>query len=252
MITEYPLTKANRIQLARAFRNVPHVDITIECVVEGQMGRAYVDDVQNPLAYKIQLGPFFYFAGNASQEMLEDIRPWTLFMPSSPGWVDAARAMYREKLVSFDRYSFSSECLSVEHLQKFCDVTRFDKDVKRMDIPLVTRVWGQDHFIDVSNFESPADFIERGIGYYVEKGREIIGAAYSSLVCSKGTEVSIFVEEDYRRQGIATILAANLIKWCLESNMDPHWDAANLESCRLAEKLGYTPAGKYQAYYLKD
>jgi len=212
MITEYPLTKVNRIRLARAFRNVPRVDISIECAIEGQIGKAFVDDVQTPSVYKIQVGPFFYFAGDPSgvggQEMLKDIKPWTLFMPSSTGWIEAARALYGEKLISFDRYSFSTACLSMEHLEKLCQGSKFSKDVKQMDASLIARVWGQDHFIDVSDFESPADFIGRGIGYCVEKSGKIIGAAYSSLVCSKGIEISIFVLDDYRRQGIATTLAA--------------------------------------------
>ncbi|HRK90831.1 MAG TPA: hypothetical protein PK152_17010, partial [Anaerolineales bacterium] len=63
MITEYPLTKVNRIRLAQAFRNVPRVDISIECVLEDQMGKAFVDDTQNPSACMIQIGPFHYFAG---------------------------------------------------------------------------------------------------------------------------------------------------------------------------------------------
>ena len=183
--------------------------------------------------------------------MLKDIKPWTLFMPSSTGWIEAARALYGEKLISFDRYSFSTACLSMEHLEKLCQGSKFSKDVKQMDASLIARVWGQDHFIDVSDFESPADFIGRGIGYCVEKSGKIIGAAYSSLVCSKGIEISIFVLDDYRRQGIATTLAAHLVKWCLENNMEPHWDAANPESCKLAAKLGYIPTGKYQAYYLE-
>jgi predicted GNAT family acetyltransferase len=62
--------------------------------------------------------------------------------------------------------------------------------------------------------------------------------------------VSIFVLEDYRRQGIATLLAARLLRWCLENNAQPNWDAANPESCRLAEKLGYTQTGQYEAHYL--
>jgi len=103
----------------------------------------------------------------------------------------------------------------------------------------------------VSDFESFVDFEERGIGFYIEKDGKVIGAAYSSLVCSTGIEVSLFVEEEYRLQGVATVLSANLIRWCLEHNMDAHWDAANLESCKLAEKLGYIPTVPYSAYYLK-
>jgi GNAT superfamily N-acetyltransferase len=255
MITAYPLTKANRIQLARAFRNVPRVDVSIECVIEGQMGKAYLDDLQNPSAYRIQTGPFFYFAGDASgegaQEMLRNIQPWTQFMPSEEGWLEAGKNMYGEKLLGFDRYSFSSECLSVAHLEKLALESAFSRDVKRLDLVLATQVWGQKPFDEISDFESPSDFVERGIGYCAERNGKIIGAAYSSLVCSRAIEVSIFVKEDYRRQGVATTLAAHLLKWCLENNMDASWDAANLHSCKLAEKLGYISKGKYQAYYLE-
>ena len=254
MIAEYPLTKANRIRLGRAFKNVPHVDLSIECVVEGQMGRVYVDNVENPLAYKIQTGPFFYFAGDAQgtggREMLEGIQPWTLFMPSCMGWLEVCQGLYKERLVCFDRFSFSSDHLSIEHLQHLGQQFGINEAVKRIDYSLVEKVWGQDHFLDVSDFDSPSDFIERGIGYYVMRSDEIVGAAYSSLVCSKGVEVSIFVLEDFRRQGIATTIAAHLIQWCLNNNLEPHRDAANSESCRLAEKLGYISVGKYQAYYL--
>ena len=68
VITEYPLTKANCIKLEKAFRNVPRVDISIECVLEGQMGKAYVNDLDDPSVYKIQVGPFFYLAGDTFGE----------------------------------------------------------------------------------------------------------------------------------------------------------------------------------------
>lgn len=255
MIVQYPLTKVNRIRLARAFRNAPRIDISIECVLEAQMGQAFVDDLKDPSAYMIQIGPFHYFAGDAAStgglEIMKNFQPYNLFMSASAGWAEAFKQQYGERFVLIERYSFSSEKMSIEHVKKLCRASAFAKDVSRMDAALVERVSGQEHFIDVSDFESPADFEERGIGFYVETGGKIIGAAYSSLVCNTSIEVSLFVEEEYRRQGIATVLSANLIRWCLEHNMDAHWDAANLESCKLAEKLGYVSTGNYQAYYLK-
>ena len=38
LITEYPLTKANRVKLARAFKHVPRVDLSIQFAIEGLMG----------------------------------------------------------------------------------------------------------------------------------------------------------------------------------------------------------------------
>jgi predicted GNAT family acetyltransferase len=104
----------------------------------------------------------------------------------------------------------------------------------------------------LSDFESVEDFLARGIGYGVMQNDTMIGVAYSSLICSKGIEVSIFVSPEHRRQGIATVLASYLLKWSLAHNLDPHWDAANPESCKLAEKLGYLPTGTYTAYYLQS
>lgn len=254
MKSEYPLTKANRLRLARAFRNVPRVDISIECVLEAQMGKAFVDDPTTPSAFHIQVGPFHYYAGDAlgkgGQEMLGDLQPYNLLMSASEGWVDASQKMFGERLVGVDRYSFSSERLSLDHIQQFCRGNIGFYNIEQINQALLAQTWGRDHFIDVSDFESPDDFLERGIGYYAEKGGEIIGAAYSSLICSTGIEVSLFISEEHRRQGIALALSAHLLLWCLQKNMEAHWDAANPESCKLAEKLGYIPIGRYRAYYL--
>lgn len=256
MITEYPLTKANRLALSRAFYNVPRVDMSIECAIEGQMGRAACDDLLEPTAFKIYVGPFFYLTGDATgpggQAMLASIMPYTLFMPSAPGWIEAAQRMYGERLVGFDRYSFSAAHISAERLEALCQASAFKEDVRQMDLSLATRLWGQDHFVDLSDFDSAEDFTQRGVGFYLEKRGKVVGAAYSSLVCSQGIEVSLFVDEDYRRRGVATILACRLLQWSLAHQVRANWDAANPESCKLAEKIGYVPTGEYRAYYLRE
>jgi GNAT superfamily N-acetyltransferase len=254
MITEIPLTKENRIKLARAFMQVPRVDFSIDCAIEGQMGTAFVDDLEDPKVLKIQVSGFFYLAGDATspaaQTMLHEIEPYSLFMPSAPGWLEAGKALYGERLIGFDRFSFSSEQLSSDHLNALIQGSKHIDDLQQMDRPFVESLWGRDHFVDLAPFDSCEDFLHRGVGFYVKNYDRIVGAAYSSLVCSRGIEVSLFVIEDYRRQGIGTLLASRLLTWCLENNAVPNWDAANPESCHLAEKLGYLPTGVYQAFYL--
>ena len=251
----FPLTKANRIRLARAYRDVPRVDLSLDCVVEGQMGKAFVDDLQDPRVFKVEVGPFFYLAGEAcgrpARLMLGNLTPGTLLMPSAAGWLDAAQAMYGERLMPFPRYSFSFATVTDENLSGICATSPFAGAVKSMDHAFANRVWDKDHFVDLSDFDSPRDFVQRGVGFYLETAGEIIGAAYSSLVCSRGIEVSVFVLDEYRRRGIATVLAACLLRWCLAHDMEGHYDAANPISCILAERLGYTRRGGYLAYYLQ-
>ena len=158
--------------------------------------------------------------------------------------------MYGEQLIALPRYSFSFDSVTLEHLDHLDQASVFKDEVRQMDKAFATQFWDKEHFIDLSDFDSVQDFVERGIGFYLEKSGKVIGAAYSSLVCSQGIEVSIFVLDDYRRQGVATILGSNLLKWCVANKMEGHWDAANMESCKLAEKLGYVSQGRYEAFYL--
>ena len=104
---------------------------------------------------------------------------------------------------------------------------------------------------DIALFESPEDFINKGAAFGVIENDSLKGIAYSSLVNSKAVEVSIYIVKKYRRLGMAIALGCALLKYCLEKNLHPNWDAANLESCRLAEKLGYTATETYDAFYLK-
>ena len=81
---EFPLTKANRLHLARAFRLVERVDLSIDCVLEGQMGKAWVDHLDQPAIFQIQTGSFVYLAGEPdgtpAQELLDKLPAWILQM----------------------------------------------------------------------------------------------------------------------------------------------------------------------------
>jgi len=256
-VIELGLNKGNRIKFARAFRNCKRVDLSIDCVIEGQMGKAYADDPENPAAFKMGVGPFAYFAGDArspgAREMIKDLSSYPLLMPSAPGWIDLAKEVHGEKLALFPRYSFSSQHLSLGHLDHLLANSPFKDAIKRIDTAAAGEALAiQDGVLDLSDFDSAEDFVERGTGFRLMDHDSVMGVAFSSLVCSKGIEVSIFVFPEHRRKGVALALGSKLLKWCLEHHMDPHWDAANPESCTLAEKLGYVQTETYNAYYLRE
>lgn len=246
------LNKANRLRLARALRHNPRVDYSLDCVIEGQMGQAVADDAARPRAYRVSVGPFWYYAGEADgpggQALVAELPPYHLLMPSPPAWIEAARRTW--PLVTTTRYSFSAERLSAEHLTQLWEGSPWREQVAAADAALLARFAGRpDNYVDTGDFESAADFEARGLGFAALDGDRMMGAAYSSLVCSRGIEVSLFVDEPYRRRGIATAISAALLLECVRRGLRPNWDAANLESCALAEKLGYTPAGSYESYY---
>ncbi len=254
MSEELALSRTNRLKLARAFRHNKRVDYGIDCVVEGQMGRALADDPDRSTAFCINVGPFWYFAGDADspggQTLLQDLPAYGLLMPSPPAWIAAAQAAFQDRLRSFPRYSFSPDPLSETHLAGLFDDSPYRDQVVPLETTLVARLAAQpESYLEIEAFDSPADFVARGVGFAALDGARVMGVAYSSLVCSRGIEVSVYVQERYRRQGVATALAGRLLLHCQRHGIQPNWDAANPESCKLALKLGYAFVETYDAYY---
>ncbi len=254
MAIKLDLTQANRLKVAQVFRHNPRVDLSIECVIEGQMGAVFVDAPQAPAVYRIVHGPFWYFAGQArsaaGREMVGGLPAYTLLMPSPADWIEVAKEVHGANLIEFGRYSFASDGLARERLEKLLSRSKFRDALEPIDVELAARFKGDtENFVDLSAFDSAEDFAARGVGFCLRIGERVVAAAYSSLVCSKGIEVSIFVEPKHRERGIATALGSKLALYCLERGLEPHWDAANAESCKLAAKLGYRRSGTYMAYY---
>lgn len=61
-------------------------------------------------------------------------------------------------------------------------------------------------------------------------------------------EITIGTKNEYRRKGLALAVASRLILDCAERNIYPRWDASNIESVELAEKLGYHFDKEYEVY----
>jgi GNAT superfamily N-acetyltransferase len=256
MYPELELTKANRLKLAEVFRALKQVDMAIPSMVEGQHGKVLVDTLENPSIYALVIGPFWYFAGDASgvsaQGLAAEFPPYALLMPSAPGWLETIQSVFGERLTPFSRHSFSSAELSDEHLNRLLAQSKHRDAIQPIDEKLASHLTNlPDSPFDLSDFDSAADFAARAPGFAMLDGEKLMGLAYASLVCSQGIEVSIFVDEPYRRQGVATTLAARLLLASLQRGLRPNWDAANRESCDLAEKLGYRSVENYTSWYYR-
>ena len=81
----------------------------------------------------------------------------------------------------------------------------------------------------------------------IKDGRIVSGASSYSRY-NEGIEIEVDTVPDERRKNLATIVCAALILRCLDENLYPSWDAQNINSVHLAEKLGYEFDHEYVAY----
>lgn len=100
----------------------------------------------------------------------------------------------------------------------------------------------------VSSFESKEKYLEMGRGMVILKNGQIVAGASSFTRYKEGIEIEVDTAEEERRKGLTTIVCAALILRCLEEGLYPSWDAQNMNSVHLAEKLGYEFDHVYTAY----
>jgi len=182
--------------------------------------------------------------------MMKEFPAYCLLMPSLPDWMDLAKEIFGQHLQPFTRYTFSASGLSTEHLASCLKDSGYQSLVVPIDMEIATQLAAQpESYLELSDFDSVEDFIERSMGYTIRDEQKVMGVAYSSLVCSTGIEVSVFVDEPYRQKGVATALSSKLLLECLKLNLKPNWDAANPESCKLAKRLGFSFVEAYDSYY---
>jgi len=86
-------------------------------------------------------------------------------------------------------------------------------------------------------------FTKIGKGFAVILNDILISFAFSAFMHDRILEIGIETVPTYRGQGYATIACTALINYCAGNNFTPVWSCRyeNIESLRLAEKLGFEP-----------
>jgi len=144
-----------------------------------------------------------------------------------------------KKDTRFDRDFLKSQ---VESLPEGFELRPLDSEIYDMCLENpVTRDF-------VSAFESKEKYLELGRGMVILKDGKIVSGASSYTRYKEGIEVEVDTAEAYRRQHLAMIVCAALMLRCLDEGLYPSWDAQNMNSVRMAEKLGYEFSHEYAAY----
>lgn len=226
--------------------------------LQGVMGQAVGDDPDEPSAVRTITGDFAFFAGDPNTSGAEAlIRSVTVPLL---GCGDRQTESWKERILSiwpdaqiFDRYTIQKEThfdrnKLEEYARSLPDGFTIVPIDERWYECCLKEKWMCDF---VSNFSSASDFIQRGLGFLAidPMGQPAAGAT-SYTIYQGGVEIEVDTNENYRRKGLALAVCAKLILTCLDKGLYPSWDAANLASVALAQKLGYQPGHHYEVFYL--
>lgn len=256
----YAVPSAQRASLAPLFFGISHTYI-LDGVLEGLIGEARAAGEPDLSTGYAAFADVFYIGGNAdcleARNLISRIPFFkALFLASNSPWLTLIRETWGEHLVEIERYTFPRPTFDVERLRRLASDLPEGFRVAPIDMPLAQRIISaqdvpilEDH---IRQFGSAAAFMQHGFGFCVLERDEIVALISTYAVSRAGVEIQISTHPDCRRRGLATVLGATFILHCLERDLDPHWDAANVASCQLAEKLGYAGYTPYPVWLLVD
>lgn len=215
-------------------------------VLNSLMGQAYVDDIDNPQIAFLIVRRFCFISGNIDnsklKELIDNNFKEYILIPND-NICKSIDELYKNKIYKLERYSIKKEVkFDLLKLRQYAQNISKEFTIKRIDDNLEKRI-KDENFIAITD-----DYKKYGIGFCCLNNDKIIGVASSNIFYKDGIEVNIKVKEDYRRKGIATALASKLIIACLEENKKVSWDAANMNSVKLAQKLGFQYDSTYNIY----
>lgn len=231
--------------------------ILLACL-QGHMGSAWVDNLENPTVAQVTVGIFVFFAGDpnttAAEELLHNLADYNLVIVNTDEWKNRIETVHKGSIEKFQRYRFEKnpEHLDRRHIQNLLSPLPKGYELKRIDAMVAKEPSLHELSEDfVAQFNSVDDFIDRGVGFAILNEGQVVCGATSFSIYDDGIEIEIATHPQHRRKGLATITAAALMVDCLDRGMYPSWDGANSESVKLAEKLGYVYKESYDTYFIE-
>lgn len=227
--------------------------------LQGYMGNAWVDNIENPKSAQIIVGDFCFLAGEPNLDLVKNIpsnykNSCILIVPQNEKWHSLIENVYKDNNDKFMRYAtkkdnvFDREKLNsyVNSLSKDYEILKIDSRIYEM---IKSETWSEDL---CSQFPSFSEYEKTGLGFVIVHNSKIVSGASSYTVYNKGIEIEIDTKQEYRRKGLALACASRLILECIEKGIYPSWDAANKESLSLSEKLGYEFDNEYVTYSISN
>ena len=214
------------------------------------MGKIYVTDLQQPQSAFAFVGCFGFYAGAPDREIVMN-KPdgFVIMVPQNKGWERLIEECY-PSAKKVTRYAIKKDTVFDKNkLQNEIRKLPDGYELQKLEAEMYDKCLENPATADfVSTFGSKEKYLQIGRGMVILKDGQIVSGASSYTRYREGIEIEVDTIASERRKHLATIACAALILNCLEEGLYPSWDAQNINSVRLAEKLGYKFDHKYVAY----
>ncbi|MDO4803285.1 MAG: GNAT family N-acetyltransferase [Lachnospiraceae bacterium] len=214
------------------------------------MGKVYVTDLEQPKSALAHIGCFAFYGGEPERELVM-VRPagFVIMAPQNEAWAELIEECWPSAKKAV-RYAIKKDTkFDTAMLKKMANAVPKGYELRKIDGEIYDQCLKDPVTYDfVSSFESKEAYLRLGRGMVLLKDGRIVSGASSYSRYREGIEIEVDTVPEERKRGLATVACAALILNCLEEGLYPSWDAQNLTSVYLAEKLGYEFDHEYTVY----
>ncbi len=237
----------------------PYCQIVRSCCQGLVASRVFADDARAPTAAVLSLSRMGigFAAGDARQAagLLDCLRGWHAWYEITnppPSWHPALAAWSRDSFATV-RYGFSvgASGFDLDKLRALASpppgtrLRRYDEALLRQAL---SSAWSEDQ---LGAFETPEAFCKEGLGVaLVSEDGALLAGCTSFCRHADGYEIQIDTHPDARGKGYAACVGAAFVLETLSRDLTPYWDAANIASLRLSQKLGFIFREAYACWML--
>lgn len=226
----------------------------VEAALQGEMGEVYYVFQEQLKSVMLKVGDFIIMEGEINEraeEYLEHMQTHCEIISSEEKWYEYILSRWGEGTIN-KRTIFSSKDIKSEHLTNIIENIPEGCRVERIDSIMANRLlkdrWSRDLIL---NFNTGEAFYQKGIGFVLVNGLKMVAGASSFSRLKDGIEVEINTNPEHRKMGYGTIVAAVLVKYCLDNNLVPYWNSMNPICCKIATKLGFKKEKDYKILVLE-
>lgn len=219
-------------------------------VLEGHMGRVIVEDEAAPVSAQLVIGDLCFFGGIPNEALAAKAAAEEL-VPQNDAWSAVIERIWGDRVSRRFRYAIKKEpdVFDRDRLGRFVAALPPEYELRLFDEEICARSFTEQWSRDFcSCFQSCEDFLRRGFGVAILQNGALVSGASSYTIYNGGIEIEIDTKPEYRQRGLATVSGARLILEALDRGLYPSWDAFDLRSVALAEKLGYHMSHPYAIY----
>jgi len=266
----YELKRSESLKVRSIFRE-PHLSLVISSVAEcNSPGRIWVDDPINPqTAFIWDKAHIFWLVGRPDNEeynlavkefiheqIMPEARKREIYIFKLCGSLEAWQSISKSIFKKLEKKARRLYVFKRMKIDNWREEIPDGFAMKRIDARFLNEssLKNRNFVVDEisSSWDSIDDYLKRGFGFALMHGGEEVACWCTAEYVSKNKcGIGIETLQKYQRREFATLTGYAFVDHCISNDIIPHWDSwdDNIGSIRVAEKVGFELAEKYEVFF---